>query len=161
MAYPRFQRARAFKFATRTAGNVSVASVSMAAVDTALDIALEAQAGDVIEYGVNALWSNQAFDGLLDVRTMVAGSPVNSLGSGGSDLTGYVSGWYALGSNFASVSGSMFYAVTAGDIASGLVNLRLFARLGSAGTRTLFAGAFPTNNPLQVFARNLGPVDPN
>lgn len=156
MPYPRFQRARNVKFARRMSTDVSLGTAWIA-VDTALDLVLEAQTGDVIEYGVNALWDSDAVLGAMDVVTIVSSSPVTYFSSGTSTQSGNGAvGWFAAPSSFISVSGSVMLTLVTGDISGGLVRLRLYAHTTS-GTRTLFA---TSTNPLQVFAKNLGPVQP-
>jgi len=159
MAYPRFQRARAFKYVTRTAGNLTISSAAAwADLTTAMDIALNCQVGDVIEYGLNGFWSNEASPAYLDVATIVGGSAVNHFLSGGNTANSGVSAWVAQPvSAYKPFSGSVLYTVVAGDISSGQVTFRLRC-LGSGSTRTLRA---TTDMPLQAFAKNIGPVDPN
>lgn len=158
MPHPRFQRARAFKFAERTAGNVLVSGTTQAAVDTGLDLTLEAQVGDVVEYGILLGYDNGGGAVYLDIATVVSGSVVNRF-SGGSATTGGLAWAYGLASAYVTVGGSMMYALVAGDLSGNLATLRLMARIESSGTRSIY-GSNTFNTKLQVWAKNLGPVQP-
>lgn len=164
-SYPRFQRARDFKKAVRTAGNVTFGTAAFN-VDTAMDLTLTAQVGDCIECSVSGLWNiTTGSDASLTVVTIVAGSIVNyitgivlAVGSG-------VPGWYGPNRNTAAgVSGSALtgsaapYVVVAGDISSGAVTLRLRGLGGGTGSHVLNATA---TTPFWFWAKNLGPADPN
>ncbi len=162
MAYPRYQRARDFKRARRTAGNVTI-STSLANVDTALDISLAAQVGDYIEYGVLAhITLINGSDAAFDVATIVSGSVVNYFG--GSTLAVGNGPWYfgppsGAGTSIPlMMSGSMLYPLVAADISAGTVTLRLRCIGGGSGAVSLKASS---TEPLTVWAKNLGPADPN
>lgn len=160
MAQPRFQRARAFKFLHYTTGNINLTvNTNWTNVNTGLDMAIEAQVGDVLEYSINGLVDTGAGSAGLDVATIVSAAPVNSFANAGAVTTAPppygVQGWPILASTSHEVSGSAFYTVVSGDISSGTVTVRL--RYQAAGSKTLYAS---TNNPLQVAVKNLGPVDP-
>lgn len=157
MAYPRFQLARSFKFARRTAGDVLVSNAAYTEIDVGLDAVLSAQVGDVLEASLSGLWSNENVAAALDAVTVVSGAFVNYLSGAGSDGFG-VQGWYANPTGFnGSVGGAAFYTVVAGDLASGLVTIRLVGKMITTA-RTLVASA---TRPLAFSVKNLGPVDPN
>lgn len=160
MGYPRFQLARAHKFLRRTSGNLTINSASWASVDTGLDITLEAQVGDVIEYSINGYWGSEAVVGLLDVVTVVSAAPVNAFGQGGaeSNTNDGAVGWVGVSGVNSPVTGPVFYTVQAADVSGGTVTLRLRGRTVSGGTKLLQATA---GDPLMVAAKNLGPMDPN
>lgn len=161
MAYPRFQRARDFKFITRTSGNMTLNSTSWANVDNGLDIVLVAQAGDVIEVGGGWLIENQNPDLFTDVATIVSGIPVNYFGTQGAEsaTSQGIHGWYGLGGGvYMSVGGGDMKELVSGDISSGTVTLRLRYRTLSAANRVVRATA---DNPFRWWAKNLGPKDPN
>ena len=160
MAYPRFRRARAHKVGRRTTGNVSITSSTWTNLDNGLDIALEAQVGDLIEVGINGLWGAEAVTGYLDVVTVVATVPVNQVSSGAAETgtsEGAV-GWTGVSGSVSPVSGSLMYSIVNGDLASLVVTLRIRVRGSSASAKTVYAN---TNEPFQFWAKNLGPADPN
>lgn len=164
MPYPRFMRARSFKYATRSSGDVVITTSTWANIDTGLDLTLNVQVGDVIEVGLSGRWlynSSNAF-AALDAATLVAGAPVNYVaGSAETNVGEGAMAWFgenAGGTISSPVGGSVMYAVQAGDIASGKVTLRLRGRLLTGTTRTLLAN---TTEKLHWWAKNLGPVDPN
>lgn len=153
MAYPRFQLARNFKVTQRTAGTVAVNSTSWMDVDTATDIAIPGQVGDVLRGHVSASWGSEAFESHMTLATWVSGAAVNRFGG-----TNGVAAWLGFSGASTTFGGSAFYTLVPGDIVSGIVTLRLQAKVGSAGSRSLFAG---TGTPLQLCIQNLGPADPN
>lgn len=161
MPYPRFQRARTHKFAVRSTGDIPVVTTTFAALDaTLLDLTLDAAIGDVIEIGLSASASHLTSGGLIafDVGTISStGAIVNRI-SGASEG---VSAWRenrATGGEIAAISGSVFYSVGATDLVGTFITLRLLARTGS-GTMNVHADG--ATRRLQVWAKNLGPVDPN
>lgn len=144
----------------RTSGNITLSSsLAWANVDTNLDITLNASAGDVIEYCVSGIVGSAAVEAYFDVVTIVSGSPTNSFGydaAPANPTTSYgVSGWFCLTGAVATIAGSAFRTLVSGDISSGTVTLRLRYGMQNATTRTLNA---TTAQPLEVWARNLGPV---
>jgi len=150
-------------WATRTGGNVTVSSTTWAAVDTGLDLTLAAQAGDIIEYGVNGAWAGTTSTtvyGLLDAATVVGGSVVNYFSSGSSSPATYGTlGWWgppytASNSPDFPIPGPIQRTLVSGDLSGGNVTLRLQTAISAAGSRLLYAA---TTTPLRVFARNLGP----
>lgn len=153
MAYPRFQRARAFKFSIRTAGDLTLNSTSWANVDTGLDITLNCQVGDVVEVNACGLWGGEAVGGRLSVATIVSAAVVNRVGG-----TNGVAAWFGVDNYMSNFGAPYFYTVQAADISSGVVLLRLQYATNSATNKTLYAG---TAYPLLFSAKNLGPVDPS
>lgn len=159
MAYPRFQRARSFKVVRRTSGDVAITSTTMVDLDTTMDIALNCQIGDVLEANINGAWSNEAIAGRIEAVTLVSGAPVNTFsGIAWSTTSDGVAGWHGIPSVYGVIGGPAYLMVAAGDIANGLVAVRLKVRVTTAGTKTLTASA---TNPLMFAVKNLGPVDPN
>jgi hypothetical protein len=152
-------RSRNFKFATRSSGNFSLSNTSYAALDTSLDLTLEAQAGDVIQVGINAVWhSDAAVSGNLDAATLVSAAAVTWFSSKTAvQKPNGVGGWYGEASRLAAIGAAPMLTLVAGDITAGLVTVRLFNKVGAAGTRSLFA-----SDPIfEVWAKNLGPPDPH
>lgn len=151
MAYGRFRRARAHKMVVRSSGDFTTTSTSFVAMDpSALDIALAAQPGDTIEYGISGLWSNQAVVGEIDIAAVTSGRLLSGSTRG-------VGGWSGQASAYAPVTGSTLFVLAAADIASGIVTLRPYYRVYSAGTKTLFAT--DAAYALRLHAKNLGPAD--
>lgn len=150
MTYPRFQRARHFKFAERTSGDLTLNSTSWADVDTGLDLDLLAEAGDVIKAGVSALMGSEAVEARLDVATIVSAAVVNTFGG-----TAGVPGWVGPSGALTPIGGSVMYELVSGDIDTGVVTLRLRYQTSTATNKTLEAG---TDYPLMWWVRNLGPA---
>jgi hypothetical protein len=138
--------------ATRTAGDVAITSTTLTAVDSsgALDLTLNAKTGDFIEVTRNAQVTNQAIVMDWAIRVLDAG------GTGtGRDIT--APGWTLRGGDYWGMSAPISYVVQAGDLVAGQVKLRLMAKLGSAGTRSIFAGDGSATPPLSWWAKNYGP----
>jgi hypothetical protein len=165
MAYPRYQLSRAHRQVRRAAGsNMATTNVGTTWTDlgaatngpgaTALDIDLEAQDGDVIEYGFSGLASSEAVAAKLDVQLVDSGNYISSLTT--VPTTNGVTGWYCPASALTPITGSLMYTVTALDIASGKVKLRPMYL--TTGVRTLFTNG--TDGALVLTAKNLGPADP-
>jgi hypothetical protein len=162
-SYPRFQRARDFKFFTRTAGDLTINSTTWAnlpTIGTTWDITLTAQVGDTVEVGFSALLSPEAVVAVFDAVTVVSGSLVNSVASQTTPNDSYegVAAWFATSSVAVGAGGVVMYTLLAGDVSAGTVTLRPRYRTSTATNRTLNAA---TNQPLQFWAKNLGPMDPN
>ena len=159
----RFQKARAFKHTRRQSTDITMNSTNWANVDTALDLVLAANVGDVLEAHLNLVCGNQTPDAYFDVATIVSSSPVNSFGKAGAVETAPsgtlgVPGWYCRGSAYDKAAGVAMYTVVAGDRdASGYVTLRLRYATSTATNRTLYASVYP----ILWGVKNLGPVDPN
>lgn len=150
----------AFARATRTAGNLTLNNTSWTDVDGSnLDVTVLAAAGDIVEYGIVGEWSGgQAVQGRLDAVTMVAGSPVNSVSSGGAaPTTGEfgVGAWGGPPSVARGLSGSVPYTVQAGDISGGCVTFRLRFRTDTAANKVLQGAAAASGYPLIVYVKNI------
>lgn len=164
MTYPRYQAARAFKFFTRTAGNLTLNSTAwadMPTIGSTWDAVLAAQVGDTIECGVSAVWGGENVFASLDVCSVVSAAYVSAWG--GSAISGSagsgVGAWqHAQGGINDGSGGAIMRALIAGDISAGTVTLRLRYRTSTAANKTLFANA---DNSFHFYAKNLGPADPN
>jgi hypothetical protein len=156
VAYPRSQRARSFKTLRRQTTDVVINNVAWTAVDTGLDIALPAQVGDVMYYAPSFLLSNANVIAYFDVATIVSSAIVNRF----SNATQGWGGWWSINSSYVAVSGEAWYTVTAGDLASGLVTLRLLYQTASATNRTVYASV-AAGTALDVAAQNRGPGSPH
>lgn len=132
---------------TRSSGNITVTSTSYVNVDTALDITVMADPGDVLYIGVSGRWQDEAPRGDLDVFTVVGGFPVNSC----SGSTDGASAWIGATNAFTSIGGAIRYVVQPADISAGAVTLRLRVKLGSGGSKVLRAN---TVNPLHWWVDN-------
>lgn len=158
MSYPRYQLSRSFKFKSRRSTSLSLNSTTAAAVDTALDITLSGSAGDVIEYGIAGLAGTQSADAYLDVVSWASGAAVNSWSTDAAAITNGYGFWYCPSGVYTLLGPSVMRALTVDDLVGGEVTLRLQYRTVTATNKTLYADA---SNPLQVWAKNLGPQDPN
>lgn len=148
-AIDRALRPSVFQRKQSNGGTYNLSSTSFVDLDNALDINLPAQVGDQIEVQAAGLWGNQSIDGFLDVQIVNSGTTL----SGGS-----VAGlrcWFGWTGQLSPISGGMLSApLVANDIdVNGIVKLRLRCRIGSAGTKQLFADAA---NPFTWWAKNLG-----
>ena len=148
------------RFATsrRTSGSVTMNSTNWANVDTALDLTLGAQVGDVIEVILSAFSGNEAVAFGLDAVTVVSGSPVTSFATNSAVVPATHEGIQAWGGVFSAYNnhgGSAFLTLASGDISGGNVVIRLRYRTQLATNKTLFA---LTTLPLVFAAKNLGPV---
>jgi len=144
--------------ASRASSNVTINSVTFVAVDTGTDVTLTGcLIGDWIEVGLSAFVSNEAVGLALDTRTMISGSPVNSVGMavGGAALpTAGILAWQAPASVNTAVGGSVIYQLVAGDItATGTVLLRLYAKTATAVNKVIVTDS---NDPMTHWARNHG-----
>lgn len=161
MAYPRFQRARAFKFTngSGTSGSTtSLSSLSSTPVWTDIsgsDVTLEAQAGDVLELSLSMTWaanSGSTASARMTFASMNGSSRINvynNIAFGGVDA------WVgAINANFYAQYGVFRYTVLTSDVLSGLVTMRLMGACD--GTARAYY-----NVPWQFTVQNLGPVDPN
>ena len=147
-----------YAVARRTSGGLLLTgTTSWSNVDTALDLTLNASAGDVIEVAAIGLWNTEAIQAMLDVVTIPGGVVTNSIGHNGAvNPTGNgIAGWLGVTSVLTPISGSAFYTLVSGDIASNTVTLRLRYRMTAATNKTLIAD---TGTPFSFFARNLGQV---
>lgn len=156
MPYPHYLRARSHKRVVRTSGDIPFVGLytdGFIAVDPGLDITLDALVGDVIEYGISGFVGSEGVDLMLDVGTYVSEAVVTRTGS-----TYGAMGWYSVGNVFRGLTGSVWHTLSAGDIFANTVTLRLLGGTGTAMARTIRAS---TDEPFTVFARNIGPADPN
>lgn len=144
----------------RTTADLTLNNAAWTDVSTSLDMTIAAQVGDDIEYGISGILSagGGGTNHHFDVATIVSAAPVNYFSNGTvTPAAGGVSGWYAASASEALLSGSVMYTIVSGDLASGLVTLRLRHKQDAAGNRTLYSSA---SNPLFVWVKNLGPSDP-
>lgn len=149
-------------FSKRASTDLTLNSTVWANVDTALDLALTAQAGDIVEVALSGTTGNagSAFALLMDAVSLVAGAPVNSWAEDGTPDNTHngIGGWR---SDVASgviqhVGGSIMKRVVAGDLSGSTLTLRLRYRTSSAANVTLFA---TTANPVHFSAKNHGPQE--
>lgn len=140
---------------TRTSGNFTITSTSWTAIlGTGVDLVIAAVVNDWIEVSLSVAWNSEALYGCLDVSSIISGSAFSSWGSVKTTTDSGVQAWIGIASNFTYVGGSVMKQVAAGDIdGSGNVNLRIFGRNTSAGTKTIFATA---DGPFKWSAKNLG-----
>lgn len=148
--------------ARRTAGALTLNSTSWADVDTGLDLTLTGvSAGHVIAASISGRLGNQSVFVMLDMVTVVGGSPVNSFARQAaveaSPGTEGVGAWWTTNTaSQAEVGGSAPpYTVQSGDLSAGSLTLRLRYATGTAANRTLNA---TTAIPLTIWALNLGPA---
>lgn len=145
------------KHVRRVSGSFNLNNTSWTDLDVNLDLTLPAQTGDVVEVGLTAIWVSNPVVGLLDVATLVSGSPVSYFSNGtGTPAGDGICGWSGQASATRPVSGWAQHTLLSGDISAGTVTLRLRYKTGS-GTKTLTAD---TTDPLQFAAKNLGPAAP-
>lgn len=162
MSYGRHRASRAHKKVIYTGGNITLNVTAITALHaSALDIVLQAQVGDDIEYGFSGILDgSSAADAAFDVYSIVSAARVNPWGAGLSASLASTKGvphWYAQTTN-AVIGGSIIKTLVSGDLSSGQLTVRPYFAKTSATTRTLSAGA---NQPLTVWAKNLGPAEPN
>lgn len=163
MASPRFQRARAHRFARYVGGNITLNSTSWANVHaSAFDLTLEAQVGDVLVATPNFRVSTEAVDLWFDAVTVVSGTVTNSFSRAGAVTTSPpsygVPGWKCVSGIEQIVVGGVPYTVVAGDIVDGRVTVRLRYVTATATNRTMNADG--TNWPAFFMLQNIGPQDP-
>ncbi len=139
-----------------TAGDITCDADSVWEALGISDLTLTAVSGDVIEVGLSLVaTSTTAVSINFDVVTIVSAAPVNSIASGAtpSDSNDGVSGWRVPGSVHSNVSGSILYALQAGDISGGTVTLQVRDRPASSTNRVVDATAA---RPIHFWAKNLG-----
>lgn len=129
----------------RYSGAVNTASTTWGACasGTALDITVDAAAGDVIELGLSAFWAATGFTySYFDAATMVSGSPVNWVSTGSGTHGNGVFSWFCINDNafMSAGAGGWTYTVQSGDLVSGQVTFRLYQKV-AAGTRALATSA--------------------
>lgn len=166
MAYPRFQRARTMRKKRLDTGDVTLSGDVWSAVDTSLDLVLDAvQPGDELVFGLSAHFGPEAVAAHLNVVTVVGGLPYRGFAEADLvkpfDPAGFVGlpGFYATASTVVGLClETLPYTVVSEDVFNGQVSLRLMYALATTGTnRTLSAS---TDRPIDVWAYNLGPLDP-
>lgn len=160
MTYPRFQRARDFKFLLQTA-NLTLTSTSWANMPTIAALTLGAQVGDVIEASFGAYHQNEAAYAWIDAVTEVSAAPVTSFGTGVAALTSTsgagVGAWLAKTGVEGSIGGSAFLTLASGDLSSGTVTVRMRYRFSGSPNKVLAV----SGGGIVFAAKNLGPVDPH
>jgi len=145
----------------RSAGSLTLNSngvwVDLPTIGTTGDLTINASTGDVVEFALCALFSNEAVEGFLDAVTVVGGVVTNSFSLDGapSNAASGILSYRGIGSRFEPLGGSFFRTLAAGDISAGTVTVRVRYRTGSAANKTLFA---TTDNPFEYWIRNHGPV---
>lgn len=147
--------------AKRTAGNLTLNSTNWADVSTLLDLTLTAASGDVIEYGISGAMPNTTAVSVgFDVVTVVSASPVNSFALDAAVQAAYtnnngIAAWFCNTGAASVLAGNVYRTLVSGDVSGGNVLLRLRYAESAATNRVLSAS---TTQPLEVWARNLGPV---
>lgn len=136
----------------RTAGNLTLNNTSWTDVDTGTDLVVPAQVGDILLVSFSADWGNEAVQVGLDAATIVAGSPVNYVGTAGGASDIGVMAWGGANGDTSPAGGSVQYVVQSGDISGGNVTLRLRYRTLTATNKTLTGS---TTQPLQFSVVNL------
>lgn len=162
MSYPRYRRARAHRHLVYSAAAIALnqSNITDVLAGGALDLQVEAQVGDVVEYGINTYVAATAEHVAFDVYSVVAGAPVNPFGMGLSNgLAGNagVPGWYC--ENVAEVrllTGTIRKTMVAGDLELGKVKCRLRYAKVNVNARSIPADS----RGLWVWVENLGPADP-
>lgn len=157
MGYPRFRRARAHKTLRRTAGDYSLTTTWTYLAG--MEAVLEGQVGDVIRVDLGGFHGNEATEAHLDVASTVSGAAVQYVSSQTSTpgANGHVA-WFRNSTGvFGPVSGIGYLTLASGDVALGLVTLRLWGQ-SSTSVKTLYASGA---NALTMTVENLGPVDPH
>lgn len=155
MAYPRYLKARDFKFSKRTSGNFTTAAVgasTFTVVDATMDLVLSAQIGDTIEVGIDCITLRPTADIFLDVGTLSGAAIVTRFAGGTSGIPGLYS------PNATNVLDATYVlTLAAGDVTSLTTTVRLLYAT-SAASQTIQAS---TASPLLFWAKNLGPSDPH
>jgi hypothetical protein len=146
--------------AGRTAGNLSLSATAWTAIDTGLDLAVTAQAGDMIEACFSGYLGNEAADWFGDYCTLIGSTLTTSFATGAAVVAGSggASSMRGLVSQYAAIGGPLMIRAAAGDISAGLVTVRFVYRVAS-GTRTLFASSTGTNVPVACWLKNHGPQE--
>jgi hypothetical protein len=150
-----------YRSVRRTSGNSVLNKPSSSTwydLDSALDLVLNAAAGDLVLVGVNGEWGNELASAFLDVASVTpSGAPVNYWGGSGGASQNGIAGWSGMPSVFTFPGPPMPRVLVAGDVVKGQATLRLRVRLNLANTnKTLFANA---NQPFVFWAENRGRQD--
>jgi len=144
----------------RSAGDLTLNSTSWAnlpTVGTSGDLTINATTGDVVEVSMCSLFGNEAVEGFLDFATIVGGVVTNCFGIDGAESASSsgIMSYRGLSSRYDPIGGNFFRTLVAGDISSGTVTVRVRYRTGTAANKLLLAS---TNNPLEYWIRNHGPI---
>lgn len=137
--------------AKRTSGNFTTANTGVGTftvIDSGLDLTLPAQAGDLVQVGLDCFAARTTGDISFDFGTLVSGSIVNRWAGGSAGIQG---AYAALTGT--PVNAAYFRTLVSGDITAGTVVVRLLYATAGA-SQTIFA---VTANPLHVWAMNYGP----
>lgn len=134
----------------RTIDHIS-ASTTWVDIDIALDMALPAAVGDIIEVFSSAYWSSEASAGYMDATFLASGV---HLSAGGATGAGHV-GWVGVASGLSPKFASITRLAGAGDISGGNVTVRLRRRNSAGVTKTLLGAA---DYPMICWAVNHGPA---
>lgn len=142
-------------FASRTAGEVTFTNTTTwVEMSSALRLVLpNTYAGDVVEVGVAARWSNQNAQGMGDAATLVSGSPVNYFGTTGAAGDAGVASWFGDSNLRAPIGGSVFKTVVSGDLSGTTLTIGFFARVTASKNMVAL-----TTAPFNWWAKNHGPM---
>lgn len=158
---PSASTAGKFTRQTYTGGNITLNGTTWTTVAGPTDLSLTGlAAGQVVAVGLSALWGNEDVSACLDYVSWVSGAAVNSWADDAApnDAHNGVLGWFG-GSGVNAdqmnlgVGQEVPRALVSGDLAAGVLTLRLRARTGTAANKTLVAIAAV---PLLLWARVLG-----
>jgi len=138
----------------RTAGDLTVSSTSAgAAIPTLPNLIVAAATGDFLIIGLDCVMSADSESVRLDVASIVAAAAVNYVSNGtGTPATTGIPGWSRSVTTLEHISGVIGYAVQAGDISGGNVELSLRAWLASGTSRVVQASS---GAPLHFWVKNL------
>lgn len=147
---------------SRLAANISFSSTTFADLDPSgvsgyrsLDLVVAAAADDLVDIHPSFVIGNEARDIYFDAVTMNAGTPINPVS--GSFAGSGVGGWFGNSGVAGPVSGAVTYLVKPEDVIGGVVRFRSRARVGSAGSRTIWSSE---SWPLRMSAQWRGPITP-
>jgi hypothetical protein len=144
-------------------GTDYVLANGMQVIDTALQVAIDAQVGDDLEVTLSGMWGVQATTAGLDLCTLTSGgSAINFFSSGTSAplSTGYPCFYNSGTAALAPLSGTAIYTVQPADIQTvftvpGIVIVQLRGT-STAGTKVLYGGGTVFSSPLMMQVRNVG-----
>lgn len=136
-----------------TTGDVTATSGAFVQIGT--DLTITAAAGDVLVLAPEALGDNTGADTQFEAATRVSGADTNywSTGTSTSRWPGGLPAWYLPSSHFTPMAAPVPYTVQAGDIVSGQVTVRFYAR-STGASRVISANA---NYPVRLTLYNYGP----
>jgi hypothetical protein len=142
--------------ARRTAGDLTLNSTTWANLPSLGTLVLDAAIDDVVEVGMSGSFGTEAVDAFLDIGSDVAGiQNVWSLDGSEVAAANGVQAWKGDSGVDNGFGGTSRRKLVSGDISSGQVTLQFRYKTASASNRTLKADS---NNPLEVWAKNHGPV---